>query len=91
MKRVLLGVAWFLGIWVGLILVSSIIIGVWATRSVPAGANAEQGMQAANDFALAHAALFGAVRWGVFLVALLVAGLGTWKGVLPGTRKKPAA
>ncbi|HEX2667779.1 MAG TPA: hypothetical protein VHP13_05350 [Gammaproteobacteria bacterium] len=90
MKRIGVGIVWFIAFWLGLTLLMSIVVGVWASRSVPPGANMQQGIDAATAFVADHAALLTTLRISILLLALLGAVIGTLKGVLPGTKKPPA-
>ena len=44
-------------------------------------------LQYANDFAAAHAGTIRTLDSLTLIAAVLLAGLGTLKGVLPGTRR----
>ena len=52
--------------------------------------NLQQGVQAGIAVAKAHARLLLGVRLGILVLALLIAVIGTWKGVLPGTKRSTA-
>ncbi len=92
MKRALLGAVWFAVFWV---LFST--IGLTATMSfqidriLPPDADAHQMAQATLDFMATHAGLISAVRWTATLLSLAVVVYGSWKGILPGTRRRAAA
>jgi len=91
MKRVLIGLAWFVGIWLALFILASVALSVYLRKDMSADATMQQGMDAAYGFAAEHAGAISAMRWGIFLAAALAAILGTWKGMLPGTQQKPKA
>lgn len=91
MKRYLMGLLWFVVFWVALVIVVFVVPALIIARGLPAGAGPDQVNQAATDFSLQHAGALSAARWAAFLIALLLAVLGTWKGKLPGTRQTPAA
>lgn len=91
MKRVLMGVLWFVVFYVALVIVVFVVPSLMILRGLPAGASQDQISQAAADFSLQHAGALSAARWAALLIALLLAILGTVKGKLPGTRQKPAA
>lgn len=79
MKRALFGFLWFLALYLG----CSFAIALYVMATV-----------GATDAAVvtAESAALGA-RFGplMFFGSLLIAILGTWKGWLPGTTKKPAS
>ncbi|HEY1991733.1 MAG TPA: hypothetical protein VGH71_04675 [Gammaproteobacteria bacterium] len=91
MKRVLLGVLWFVAFWAALTVLVFVVPALMILRGLPAGASQDQISQAAADFSLGHAGALSAARWAALLIALLLAILGTAKGKLPGTRQKPQA
>ena len=91
MKRVLMGVLWFVVFYVALVIVVFVVPSLMILRGLPPGASQDQISQAATDFSLQHAGALSAARWAALLVALLLAILGTVKGKLPGTRQKPSA
>ncbi len=84
-KRILFGFLWF----VVILMVSRMIAGGVVGASAGAGTTTFEGGYQAG-FA-ASQAFFG--RWGwLFTVgSLALAVLGTWKGVLPGTKPKKIA
>ena len=90
MRRNSMGVLWFLAIYVGLLVILLVVPAVLIASSLPPGPSQDQIVQAAADFDDRHGRLLSALRWAAFLLALGVAILGTWKGVLPGTRKPKA-
>lgn len=91
MKRVLMGVLWFVAIYVVLAIVVFVVPSLMIARGLPAGANQDQIIQAASDFSLQHAGVLSAARWAALLIALLLAIVGTAMGKLPGTKPKPVA
>jgi hypothetical protein len=90
MKRILAGIGWFVAFWLALYLIACVALSVYVSRSLPADANYQQGMETVSGFMLGHASLVSTLLWSISLVALLAAAVGTLKGILPGTRK-PAA
>jgi hypothetical protein len=87
MKRALLGVLWFLLLSVALWLLASVGLAIYILGKLPA--NADQGVliQAASDLAAAHADVVQGIDLGALSVAAVLAGWGTVKGKLPGTRR----
>ena len=90
MKRVLMGVLWFVVLYVALAIAVFVVPSLMIARSLPAGASQDQIIKAASDFSLQHAGALGAARWAALLIALLLAMVGTVRGKLPGTKPKPA-
>ncbi len=87
MKRILFGILWFIVSWLVLTLVYGIIFGIVIAAFNHSG-DYQQGMQASLAFQQAHPTLVVIMRLAILLAAILIAVLGTWKGLLPGTRKK---
>lgn len=92
MKRTLFAILWFVVSWLVLTLVYGIVFGIVIAAFHHSG-DYQQGMQASLAFQQAHPTLVVAMRLAILLAAILIAAVGTWKGFLPGTRKKapPAA
>jgi uncharacterized membrane protein len=86
MKRVLMGLVWFVVSWLLLTIADMIIMGT-VISSTSKAVGIQQGVQAGLTFAKAHATLLLTMRLGILVAALLIAVIGTWKGVLPGTRR----
>lgn len=87
MKRILFGILWFIVSWLVLTLVYGIIFGIVIAMFNHSG-DYQQGMQASLSFQQAHPTLVVAIRLLTLLAAILIAVVGTWKGFLPGTRRK---
>lgn len=85
MKRVLFGVVWFIVSWLVLTIADMIVMGTVISSSSKA-VGIQQGVQAGIAFAKGHAGLLLSVRLGILVAALLIAVIGTAKGLLPGTR-----
>jgi hypothetical protein len=90
LKRVLLGVVWFFLILVTLLVVSGLVLSVWATREASTAGDTVSAVDAAFGFAERHAGVIDGVRIGTLLLAFAAAAYGSWKGLLPGTRKPDA-
>jgi len=90
MKRVLMGVLWFVVIFVVLYFGASLATGFYMRTKVPADATAQQAYDATQQFMLQHAPAVAAAFWGIVLLAVALAVAGTVKGVLPGTKKPQA-
>jgi hypothetical protein len=84
MKRLLMGVVWFLALWLGTRILGGAVVGALAGRD---SGTFDTGYQAGNQ--ASH--LFNQ-RYGIwiFLAAFLVAAIGTLQGWLPGTGKRRA-
>lgn len=89
MKRVFLGIFWFIISWIVLTLVYGIIFGI-VISSTSNASGYQQGMQVGLAFSHAHPGFVIGMRLVILVLAILVAVIGTWKRILPGTRKKPA-
>lgn len=88
--RIFMGIVWFIVCFVVLYIAYAIVLGVVLT-SAHHVAGYQEGLQAGQAFANEHAVLLSIVRWAIFIAAILFAVIGTFKGVLPGTRKKLSA
>jgi hypothetical protein len=91
MKRIGMGIAWFVVFFLVLYLGMSFALSVYVSKSLPADANLQDGKDAVTNFMLEHAPAMSMTVWSIFLVSLALAIVGTLKGMLPGTRQKPAA
>ena len=89
MKRVVFGIIWFIVSWLVLTIADMIVMGT-VISSTSKTADFQGGVQAGIAFAKAHAGLLLGVRLGILVLALLIAVIGTWKGVLPGTKRSSA-
>jgi hypothetical protein len=85
-KRVIFGIIWFIVTWLALNVANMIVMGT-VISSTSKTADFQGGVQAGIAFAKAHAGLLLGVRLGILVLALLIAVIGTWKGVLPGTKR----
>ena len=85
--RIFMGIVWFIAFFVVLYIAYAIVLGV-VISSAQHVAGYQEGLQAGMAFAREHALLLSLVRWGIFIAAILFALIGTWKRVLPGTRKQ---
>lgn len=90
MKRILFGILWFVVSWVVLSLIYGIIFGIVIATSHNA-AGYQGGMQAAVAFGHAHPGFVIGMRLLILAIAILIAVIGSWKRILPGTRMKPVA
>lgn len=88
--RIFMGIVWFVVFFVVLYIIYSIIVALVISSGTHLS-NAQDAMQAGLEFARDHAVLLSVCRWGIFIVSIAGAVLGTWKRVLPGTKKKIAA
>ena len=88
MKRVLFGILWFVVFYLALLVLTTFVLALVVSRGLPAGASAQQGVDAVNSFTAAHPELMRKLCWAVFLAALLAAVMGAYKRLLPGTKKK---
>ena len=91
MKRVLMGLLWFLVFFVALYVAACLVVALYLRGQLPPGADAQQATEMMKDFMSAHAAAVSATFWAMVLVALFAAVLGSLKGMLPGTKTPPAA
>lgn len=87
MKRLFLGIAWFLLLCAGLWLLANMGLVVLILKQLPANADQSVMIQAASDYAYAHADGIRRMDLAILLLAALLAILGTLTGKLPGTRK----
>lgn len=91
-RRVLVGAGWFLLLWLGSGMLIGGILGAMAgIETAPPHGTFYDGV-AAGRVAGEQAGIAFRRAWGgkLFLIALIVAVVGTWRGRLPGTgRPKP--
>lgn len=93
MKRVVMGVVWFVLFFVILYIIFSVVVAYLALHGAgiqPHG-DQQQMLGAAMAFSRAHAGALSAWRVAILVAAIVLAAAGTVKGVLPGTRKPTAA
>jgi hypothetical protein len=82
MKRVLMGIVWFIVLYLGVLIIGGAIVGALAGAGQPNPQQAAQaGRLAGNDFGQTYGAL-------ILIGSLLVAIAGSVTGILPGTKKK---
>jgi uncharacterized membrane protein YgdD (TMEM256/DUF423 family) len=88
-----MGIVWFIVFFVVLYLIFSIVVGFLAMHAagIQGAVNYQQGLQTGAAFTQAHAVALSAWRLIILVVSILLAVVGTLKGVLPGTRKQAAA
>lgn len=93
MKRVLMGILWFIIFFVVLYIIFSVVVGylVMHSTDIQGAANYQQSLQTGMAFAQAHATTLALWRLAILIVSALLAVVGTLKGFLPGTRKKKLA
>lgn len=87
MRRVLMGCVWFLVLAVALFLLLQLAIALYIMLQVPKGAGQEALLQSAQAFADTHVGTIRLLDELVLVAAVLLAGFGTLKGKLPGTRR----
>jgi hypothetical protein len=85
-KRAIFGIIWFIVSWLILTIADMIVMGT-VISSTTKTADFQGGVQAGIAFAKAHAGFLLGVRLAILVVALLIAVIGTWNGVLPGTKR----
>jgi hypothetical protein len=90
MKRFWFGLLWFVIFYVAMYIVFVVVQALQFMHSLPPNPSTQQAMDAATAYAEVHATGLSIVRWGIFLVSLLAAIVGTYKAWLPGTRKPKA-
>ncbi|HET7649569.1 MAG TPA: hypothetical protein VFL15_02575 [Gammaproteobacteria bacterium] len=88
--RIFMGIVWFIAFYIVLTIVYMIVMGVVISSGHPVAGYAE-GVKAGIEFAQAHQTVLSLCRWAIFILSVVFAVVGTWKGVLPGTRKKSVA
>ena len=82
-----MGLVWFLVLAVALFLLLQLGIAFYIMWQAPKGADQAALLQSARDFADAHAGTIGLLDELMLVAAVLLAGFGTLKGKLPGTRR----
>jgi preprotein translocase subunit SecG len=88
MRRVLMGLVWFLVLAVVLFLVLQILITLFIILQAPKGVDQAAVLKSASDFADSHAGTIRLLDSMTLITAVLLAGFGTLKGVLPGTHRQ---
>ncbi len=82
MRKLIIGVIWFIVIWFGVIFIAGGIVGFMAGAKT---ANSEMGAIAGRAAARAFMARSSGI---IFIGSVLIAIVGTVAGVLPGTKTK---
>lgn len=88
MRRLLMGLVWFLVLAVALFLLLQLSIAFYLMLQAPKGADPAVILQSAGDFADSHAGLINSLDAMTLVAALLIAGFSTLRGSLPGTRPR---
>ena len=88
MRRLVIGLVWFLVLAVALFLLLQLAIALYIMAEAPKGLGQAALMQSAQAFADAHAGTIKLLDELVPVAAMLLAGFGTLKGRLPGTRRR---
>lgn len=84
----LMGFVWFLALAAGLFLLLQLAIALVILLEAPKGADQAAALRFAGAFADAHAGLIRSLDSMTLIAAVLIAGFGTLKGSLPGTRRR---
>ena len=87
MRRLLMGLVWFVLLALGLFLLLQIGIAAYILITAPKGMDQAAMLKAASDFAEAHAGAIRNLDALTLVAAVLLAGFGTLRGKLPGTRR----
>ncbi|HEV2112064.1 MAG TPA: hypothetical protein VGT99_11975 [Gammaproteobacteria bacterium] len=87
MRRLLMGLVWFLVLAVALFLLLQLAIAFYIMLHAPQGADQAAILKSAHDFTDGHAALIRDLDAMTLVTAVLLAGFGTLRGSLPGTRR----
>ena len=88
MRRVLMGLLWCVVLAVALFLLLQLAIALYIMLQAPKGADQAALLQSARAFADAHAGVIGLLDELVLVAAVLLAGFGTLRGKLPGTKRR---
>lgn len=82
-KRVVIGVIWFVVLYIGACAIGGGVAGGMAASKLGKNANAQTGAAAG-----ARAGEEFGKKWGTFILlgSATIAGIGTFGGILPGTR-----
>ncbi len=88
MRRLFMGLLWFLVLAAALFLLLQLAIAAYLMMQAPKGADQAALLQSAQAFADAHAGTIRLLDELVLVAAVLLAGFGTLKGKLPGTRRQ---
>lgn len=83
-----MGLVWFLVLAVVLFLVLQILIALYITLQAPKGVDQAAALKSATDFAASHAGTIRLLDSMTLIAAVLLAGFGTLRGSLPGTRPR---
>lgn len=86
MRRVLVGSLWFLVLAFALLLLVQLGVALYVVVVAPAHANQQAMIRAGTAFAQLHLGLIRSLDLAALLAAGLMAGFGTFRGLLPGTR-----
>lgn len=87
MRRFFMGLVWFVLLAVGLFLLLQLAIAFYIMLQTPKGADQAAVLQSARAFADSHAGAIQLLDGLVLVAAVLLAGFGTLRGKLPGTRR----
>jgi hypothetical protein len=90
MKRFWFGLLWFVAFYAAMYVVFVVIESLQLMHGLPPNSTTQQAVDAATAYADTHAMGLSFARWGIFLAAILAAAVGTYMGILPGTRKPQA-
>ena len=82
-----MGLVWFLVLAVALFLSLQLAIALYIMATAPKGLDQAALVQSARDFADTHAGTIKLLDELVLVAAVLLAGFGTLRGKLPGTRR----
>ena len=88
MRRLVMGLVWFLVLAVALFLLLQLAIALYIMAESPKGLSQAALVESAQAFADAHAGTIRLLDELVLVAAVLLAGFGTLKGKLPGTRRR---
>lgn len=83
-----MGLLWFVVLALGLFLLLQVGIAIYIFMHAPKGASQEAVIQGARDFIDANVGTIHSLDALTLVAAVLLAGLGTLRGSLPGTRRK---